>query len=56
MACVGVSIVLCFLVTVLEGFDIQVLGVAAPVLAPQLPVVVIAGVALFWLSLLDPGN
>lgn len=33
---VGVVIVLCFLVTALEGFDIQVLGVAAPVLAPQL--------------------
>jgi AAHS family 3-hydroxyphenylpropionic acid transporter len=33
---VGVTILLCFLVTALEGFDIQVLGVAAPVLGPQL--------------------
>ena len=30
------TVVLCFLVAVLEGFDIQALGVAAPKLAPEL--------------------
>jgi MFS transporter, AAHS family, 3-hydroxyphenylpropionic acid transporter len=33
---VGITILLCFLVTALEGFDIQVFGVAAPVPGPQL--------------------
>ena len=32
---VGATILLCFLVTALEGFDIQVLGVVAPTLAPE---------------------
>lgn len=32
---VGVTVALCFLVAVVEGFDIQALGVAAPRLAPQ---------------------
>jgi AAHS family 3-hydroxyphenylpropionic acid transporter len=33
---VAVTVVLCFLVAVVEGFDIQALGVAAPKLAPEL--------------------
>ncbi|MBL8265049.1 3-(3-hydroxy-phenyl)propionate transporter MhpT, partial [Steroidobacter sp.] len=32
---VAVTVVLCFLVAVVEGFDIQAMGVAAPRLAPQ---------------------
>lgn len=32
---VAVTVALCFLVAVVEGFDIQALGVAAPKLAPQ---------------------
>jgi len=32
---VGVTVALCFLVAVIEGFDIQAIGVAAPRLAPQ---------------------
>lgn len=32
---VAVTVTLCFLVAVVEGFDIQALGVAAPKLAPQ---------------------
>src|SRR5262245_27058474 len=32
---VTVTVALCFLVAVLEGFDIQAIGVAAPRLAPQ---------------------
>ena len=32
---VAVTVGLCFLVAVLEGFDIQAMGVAAPRLAPQ---------------------
>ena len=31
----AVTVALCFLVAVLEGFDIQAIGVAAPRLAPQ---------------------
>jgi AAHS family 3-hydroxyphenylpropionic acid transporter len=31
----GITIALCFLVAVVEGFDIQAIGVAAPRLAPQ---------------------
>lgn len=31
----GVTIALCFLVAVVEGFDIQAIGIAAPKLAPQ---------------------
>src|SRR3954470_9577079 len=31
----AITIALCFLVAVLEGFDIQAMGVAAPRLAPQ---------------------
>src|SRR5215510_5284275 len=33
---VAVAVVLCFLVAVVEGFDIQAIGVAAPHLAPEL--------------------
>jgi len=33
---VGVTVALCFAVAVLEGFDIQAIGVAAPRLAPEL--------------------
>jgi AAHS family 3-hydroxyphenylpropionic acid transporter len=32
---VGITVALCFLVAVVEGFDIQAMGVAAPRLAPQ---------------------
>ncbi|MBU6378622.1 MAG: MFS transporter [Gammaproteobacteria bacterium] len=32
----GIAVLLCFLVAVLEGFDIQALGVAAPRMAPEL--------------------
>jgi AAHS family 3-hydroxyphenylpropionic acid transporter len=32
---VAITVVLCFLVAVVEGFDIQAMGVAAPRLAPQ---------------------
>src|SRR3954471_23213426 len=32
----AITIALCFLVAVVEGFDIQAIGVAAPRLAPQL--------------------
>lgn len=32
---VSITVVLCFLVAVVEGFDIQAMGVAAPRLAPQ---------------------
>src|SRR6187431_2781565 len=32
---VAMTVVLCFLVAVVEGFDIQAMGVAAPKLAPQ---------------------
>src|SRR4029079_14246067 len=31
----AITIALCFLVSVVEGFDIQAMGVAAPKLAPQ---------------------
>ena len=31
----AITIALCFLVAVVEGFDIQAIGVAAPKLAPQ---------------------
>jgi len=33
---VGITVALCFAVAVLEGFDIQAIGVAAPRLAPEL--------------------
>ena len=32
---VNITVALCFLVAVVEGFDIQAMGVAAPLLAPQ---------------------
>src|SRR5687767_8506537 len=32
---VAITVALCFLVAVVEGFDIQAMGVAAPRLAPQ---------------------
>lgn len=32
----GITLFLCFLITLLEGFDIQAIGVAAPYLIPQL--------------------
>ncbi len=32
---VAITVALCFLVAVVEGFDIQAMGVAAPKLAPQ---------------------
>jgi AAHS family 3-hydroxyphenylpropionic acid transporter len=35
-ASVGITVTLCFAVAVLEGFDIQAIGVAAPRLAPEL--------------------
>jgi AAHS family 3-hydroxyphenylpropionic acid transporter len=32
----GLTVFLCFLVAIIEGFDIQAIGVAAPLLAPEL--------------------
>ena len=32
----AITVLLCFLVAVLEGFDIQAMGVAAPKLGPEL--------------------
>jgi MFS transporter, AAHS family, 3-hydroxyphenylpropionic acid transporter len=43
---VALTVALCFLVTALEGFDIQVLGVAAPALGPEFG---LAPKALGWI-------
>jgi AAHS family 3-hydroxyphenylpropionic acid transporter len=46
----GLTIALCFAVAVLEGFDIQALGVAAPKLAPELG---LASSSLGWIFMIS---